>query len=135
MPAPGDLVKLPWGPKDSREFRLVRVIEEPPPAPSDPDDWYRCPWPHPLTLICPSCGCPVKASYACHTYGSGDKFYACLPCDSAMDFECVGDARYGEPPCGWGYTWGLNPANPRSAGNEVYRPKWLQGDFPDKWID
>jgi hypothetical protein len=27
--------------------------------------------------------------------------------------------------CGWEYTHGLNPKNPRAADNERYRPQWL----------
>jgi hypothetical protein len=27
--------------------------------------------------------------------------------------------------CGWRYTHGLNPRNPRSAANEAHRPPWI----------
>lgn len=54
-----------------------------------------------------------------------------------MEFYCEGtklplDPDYAYVGCGWGYTWGLNPRNPRSAHNERERPGWLGNrDFGD----
>lgn len=67
---------------------------------------------------CLDCGSPVYWDYTCHTYGEGDKFFACLPCDSAVEYSCTADDCY------WSYTHGLNPHNPRAARNEEQRPPW-----------
>jgi hypothetical protein len=75
---------------------------------------------------CPECGGRVSYDLTCHTYGQGDKFYACMPCDSAIEYLCVEWLRDENPgTCTWRYTHGLNPANPRSAANEGKRPSWL----------
>lgn len=70
---------------------------------------------------CPECGGKVFYSYTCHTYKQGERWVSCLPCDSAVDYDC-----YAED-CGWGYTHGLNSGNPRAARNEERKPSWLEG--------
>lgn len=73
---------------------------------------------------CPECGGPVAYDLTCHTYGQDGKFYACMPCDSAIEYICVN--QYDDiGDCDWRYTHGLNPANPRAAKNEESRPPWL----------
>jgi hypothetical protein len=73
---------------------------------------------------CPECGGPVVYGLTCHTYRMGERWYSCLPCDSAVEYICanqyddIGD-------CDWRYTHGLNPGNPRTAKNEEFRPPWL----------
>ena len=69
---------------------------------------------------CPDCGGIVRYDLTCHTWGGnedGTGWMACLPCDSAI-YYCCDD-------CGWSYTDGLNPRNPRSVENEKHRPSWL----------
>ena len=67
---------------------------------------------------CPECGGRVEYDLTCHTYGQGDRFYACMPCDSAVEYFCA--SQYDDEPgaCKWRYTHGLNPRNPRAAQNE-----------------
>lgn len=75
--------------------------------------------------MCPECGSfPILVSLTCHTYRQNDGWKACIPCDSAGDLYCPNEE------CNWSYTWGLNPSNPRSPGNEKYRPNWLVGSWP-----
>lgn len=78
---------------------------------------------------CPDCGGKVRYGLTCHTWGGnadGTGWRACLPCDSAYDLYCEDDD------CGWSYTWGLNPRNPRSVDNERRRPPWIaEGSMPD----
>lgn len=69
---------------------------------------------------CPDCGGPVYYDLDCHTWSNSQgKWVACLPCDSAIRYEC----QHGD--CEWGYVDGLNPRNPRSADNARRRPDWL----------
>lgn len=73
---------------------------------------------------CPECGGEVSAMLTCHTYPQSCPdgtlaWYSCMPCDSATDYFCDNDD------CGWDYTAGLNPRNPRAAANESKRPAWL----------
>ena len=76
---------------------------------------------------CPKCGGKVDYYGSCHTYGDESGWFACLGCYTACQFDCAsGDDGLG---CGWSYTWGLNPRNPRAARNEENRPAWLEGDF------
>lgn len=59
---------------------------------------------------------------------------ACMPCDSATRYVCVAHdnnrcfsdcGEYNEHEgCGWTWTWGLNPGNPRAADNETRNPNW-----------
>jgi hypothetical protein len=80
---------------------------------------------------CPECGGTVRFDLTCHTYawsddGTGGK--ACMSCDSAWLFICARpdpDGDLLEDGCGWSYTWGLNPRNPRAAGNASRRPPWI----------
>lgn len=85
---------------------------------------------------CPKCGAEVIYDLTCHTYGHGGRFYACMPCDSAIEYICVRELDdAGE--CGWRYTHGLNPANPRAAENERHRPPWIpegQGCDGTQWV-
>ena len=87
--------------------------------------------------VCPNCAGPIAYEYTCHTYGAGTKWYSCLPCDSAIEYSCVRDMapNPADPDhendhdgCGWDFTHGLNPGNPRSPANEAKRPSWLVGD-------
>jgi len=73
----------------------------------------------PAPTCCPLCGGSVSYDYTCHTYESGGRWMACLPCDSAIWYSCD------EDDCKWDYTAGLNPRNPRSADNEARRPRWI----------
>lgn len=56
--------------------------------------------------VCPECGGKVFYSYTCHTYKQGERWMSCLPCDSAVDYDCYADD------CGWGYTHGFGPRQP-----------------------
>lgn len=74
---------------------------------------------------CPQCGREVVYDLTCHTYGHGDRWYACISCDSAVEYICAGQLDEEPTGCTWRYTHGLNPGNPRSERNEQYRPSWL----------
>lgn len=102
---------------------------------------------------CPDCGSNVDSYLSCHTWPKYSQesglttWMSCMPCDSATEWFCVGDAECFcsldtgviEPycyacggtgidegwGCGWRYTEGLNPDNPRSVENETHRPEWL----------
>ncbi len=78
-----------------------------------------------MSTTCPRCNGEVVWDWACHTYPrtypSGQVVYfACMPCDSAIRFDCW------EDDCQWHYTWGLNSNNPRAAKQEADRPDWLE---------
>jgi hypothetical protein len=92
---------------------------------------------------CPECGGIVKWDYACHTYPSDRDgkvtWMACMPCDSATRYVCQAhneercdsdcmewDEHEG---CGWTWTWGLNPNNPRAADNETRNPRWGEDEM------
>lgn len=78
---------------------------------------------------CPACGGKVRYDLGCHTWGGkpdGTGWMACLPCGSAFVFDCVGEDTEDGEGCGWTYTWGLNPRNPKSVGNEERRPLWIE---------
>lgn len=47
---------------------------------------------------------------------------SCMPCDSAVYWYCV--AGEDDDGCGWGWTDGLNPRNPRAAVNAALAPSW-----------
>jgi len=85
---------------------------------------------------CPECGREVVYSLTCHTYGQDGKFYACMPCDSAVDYVCAGQFDDKPTGCEWEYTHGLNPRNPRAARNEERRPSWIPAgqDYAGKWF-
>jgi hypothetical protein len=83
---------------------------------------------------CPECGREVVYDLTCHTYGQGDKWYACLPCDSAVEYICAGQLDDEPTDCRWRYTHGLNPVNPRAIANEESRPPWLPGERSGDWI-
>ena len=95
----------------------------------------------PVRATCPECGGRVEYDLTCHTYGQGDRFYACMPCDSAVeyicasqydDYSCQYDTGPGE--CTWRYTHGLNSKNPRAAENEKRRPPWIaEGQQCGEW--
>lgn len=74
---------------------------------------------------CPRCGGPVEEELTCHTWpqtrpDGTEQWMACLPCDSATEWYCVaGDHNEG---CGWSWTDGLNPRNPRAAANALNAP-------------
>lgn len=77
---------------------------------------------------CPVCGGQVRADLTCHTYPQNGRWMACLPCDSAWAFCCATPDEDGDllgEGCGWSYTWGLNPRNPRSVPNEDRWPPWI----------
>jgi len=79
----------------------------------------------------------VVYDLACHTYGQTQsdgsvKFYACMPCDSAIRYLCRPEDDRVDG-CGWEYTDGLNPANPKSPANEEARPSWLEGH--ELWVE
>lgn len=77
-----------------------------------------------MEKVCPDCGGPVQWDLTCHTWpGAGGRWMSCLPCDSAVRYDCM--AGEDEVGCGWSYTHGLNPRNPRAAANEAKRPAWL----------
>lgn len=88
------------------------------------------PDPRPAERLCPRCGGPVEPFPTCHTWPQAhtegnERWMSCLPCDSATDWLCVADPAPGAAECGWSYTEGLNPRNPRAAENEMTRPAWL----------
>ena len=59
---------------------------------------------------------------------------SCMPCDSATKYYCIGHSDEHCSPrcweyedhdgCGWDWTKGLNPGNPRSAENDLKDPHW-----------
>lgn len=87
---------------------------------------------------CPNCGGPVDYSLACHTYPQTSQgkttWMSCMPCDSAYWWTCEGHNEdrcepgcyeYGiHEGCGWNWTEGLNPGNPRAIANEENNPHW-----------
>jgi hypothetical protein len=86
---------------------------------------------------CPECGGRVRYWLTCHTWGGkpdGTGWMHCLPCDTAWDLICSlpdEDGDFLVDGCGWSYTWGLNPRNPRSVRNEECRPPWIEpGSMP-----
>lgn len=94
---------------------------------------------------CPRCNGPVVSNLTCHTwpknYGTPEeRWMSCLPCDSAVRWHCVAwqqedyqaqddgwmfedDEGVG---CGWSWTDGLNPGNPRAAENALNKPDWSE---------
>jgi len=88
--------------------------------------------------VCPQCGAPVVYNLTCHTYGGTDadgreRWWACMPCDSAVEYICVRELD-DDGECGWRYTHGLNPKNPRAAANERRRPAWIpEGQECGEW--
>lgn len=81
-----------------------------------------------IEQVCPGCGGPVEPSFTCHTWprrrdDGSEQWMSCLPCDSAVDWDCwPTDAD--DDGCGWSWTDGLNPRNPRAEANEAKRPTW-----------
>ena len=75
-----------------------------------------------MEIKCPECDCPrIFWDYTCHTYGSTREdgsvmFYACMPCDSAIEYACND--------CQWRWNAHLNPRNPRSEENDKKKPDW-----------
>lgn len=69
--------------------------------------------------LCPKCGSSeVTSSPTCNTWRGSYGWMTCSPsCGDATDWDCEA--------CGWSYTEGLNPQNPRAAANEANRPDWL----------
>lgn len=85
---------------------------------------------------CPNCAGKVASDLTCHTYGQNGRFYSCMPCDSATYWWCVAHTDrcfsdcmdYDEHEgCGWSWTQGLNPDNPRSVANNEKKPEWGNG--------
>lgn len=83
--------------------------------------------------VCPECGGPVEFSWTCHTYPRSrddgtQQWMSCMPCDSATRYYCVAledpEDEYSDFGCGWSWTRGLNPNNPRSAENDSKNPHW-----------
>jgi hypothetical protein len=88
-----------------------------------------------LNHACPRCGGKVYRDFACHTYPSRTAdgtpvWMSCLPCDSAVLYACEKPRNE----CGWSYTNGLNPRNPRAAENEANRPDWMPAPDDDPWL-
>ena len=64
---------------------------------------------------------------------------ACMPCDSATQYICQAHnedrcdsdcAEWNEHEgCGWRWTWGLNPDNPRAVDNETRNPRWGENEM------
>lgn len=90
---------------------------------------------------CPRCGGPVESDFACHTWprtrdDGTQQWMACMPCDSATRWSCVEWTEEDEADkwmikgedigsgCGWSWTQGLNPGNPRSEENDLNEPEW-----------
>jgi hypothetical protein len=95
--------------------------------------------PEPATIpVCPECGAEVVYDLTCHTYSvkrdnGTEAWVACMPCDSAVGYICVRELD-DDGECGWRYTHGLNPRNPRAAENEQRRPSWIsQGQPCGEW--
>lgn len=75
---------------------------------------------------CPRCGGKVESFGTWPGYTKPDgtiQWMACMGCSSAIEFICTEN-------CGWSYTWGHNPNNPRFAHEEERRPSWLEGECP-----
>lgn len=81
----------------------------------------------------PDCDGEVGWDFTCHTYPTTHArkgadpvvtWMSCLPCDSAIHYQC---SRLYDG-CDWEYTDGLNPGNPRAVANAKRRPAWLD-DF------
>lgn len=72
--------------------------------------------------LCPKCGSSeVTSSPTCSTWRGSHGWMVCSSsqsCDDATDWACED--------CDWSYVEGLNPKNPRAAGNEDSRPDWLE---------
>lgn len=92
---------------------------------------------------CPKCGGDVQSDLACHTWpreveGGRIQWMACMPCDSATRWACIShsDEYCWEDcwsdgfhdGCGWRWTDGLNPGNPRAEENEKNRPDWSKDE-------
>lgn len=88
---------------------------------------------------CPDCGGPVSYDLACHTWPQTQDerttWMSCMLCDSATWWTCCAhnERRCNYPPdcvegyhegCGWTWTQGLNPDNPRASDNETRNPHW-----------
>lgn len=79
---------------------------------------------------CPGCGGPVDYMLTCHTYSQRvddngtERWMSCMPCDSAYYWYCDGTEENDWDGCGWRWTEGLNPRNPRAAENEENNPHW-----------
>jgi hypothetical protein len=87
---------------------------------------------------CPDCGGQVRSALTCHTYPGTWKgketWLSCMPCDSATwwfceahnEERCFSDCyEYDDHEgCGWSWTEGLNPRNPRAEKNEKKNPHW-----------
>lgn len=83
---------------------------------------------------CPRCGGPVESDLTCHTWPRTKddgtvQWMSCLPCDSAVLYYCAGNEDADEDSdeywgCGWRWTKGLNPQNPRSKENHKRYPGW-----------
>lgn len=83
-----------------------------------------------ITHRCPECDGPVSHIGTCQTYGwddEGNRGRSCVGCWSAILLYCVREYDQDEDHigCGWEYTWGLNPRNPRSKDNNLCRPSWI----------
>lgn len=89
---------------------------------------------------CPRCHGPVEWDFTCHTYPGTwqgkETWMSCMPCDSATLYYCVAhnqercwesceDDGFHEG-CGWRWTKGLNPNNPRAEENELNNPHWWE---------
>lgn len=87
-------------------------------------------------LHCPNCSKKVSGIDVCHTYGSNEEgWFGCMGCWSAFEYYCTGiEDDDNDDGCGWEYTWGLNPENPRAIKNilPVNKPEWafLEKRYP-----
>lgn len=89
-------------------------------------------------LACPKCGGPVHSYWTCHTWprtqeDGTQRWMSCLPCDSAVRYYCIAHSDECQSDCwdyedhvgcGWDWTKGLNPNNPRAEENEANNPHW-----------
>jgi hypothetical protein len=60
----------------------------------------------------------------------GKPLHRCPRCSGQLRFD---DGDLLEDGCGWSYTWGLNPRNPRAAVNEQRRPSWIPEGSSPPW--
>lgn len=84
-----------------------------------------------VAIPCPRCaGYDIYADTTCHTWPGGTRpdgtvtWMACQGCGSAMRYACFG--------CGWSYTHGLNPGNPRATAKAEARPAWITDERYDE---
>lgn len=115
--------------RSTRKVTTGRLAEEPEEDPGPTVRLWGSSGGDGVVFPCPDCGGPVGSMGTCHTYGfkeDGTGGLACIGCWTAIYLYCLGDPEDdADEGCGWSYTWGLNPKNPSSEGNDRCRPEWI----------